>query len=100
MIKEVVKGADDEIEFLGFKGRYFNRLIAMVLILVALTFIIYGFGLNSILFFFVMFGIGTGGFFYIKHEMQMNKKFGHIHKSHKAPKAIVQNQQFFKMIKK
>ncbi|WP_026632635.1 DUF4133 domain-containing protein [Dyadobacter alkalitolerans] len=100
MIREVVKGADDEIEFIGFKGRYFNRLIFMVLGLVGFTFLAYGFGLNSLIFFFVMFGIGTAGFFYIKHEMGVNKKFGHIHKTHKAPKAIVQNQQFFKMIKK
>lgn len=100
MIREVVKGADDDIEFIGFKGRYFYRLIYMVVILIAITFLAYGLGLNSIIFFLIMFGIGTGGFFYIKHEMETNKKFGHIHKSHSPPKAIVQNQQFFKIIKK
>ncbi|MGM9512461.1 DUF4133 domain-containing protein [Larkinella sp. GY13] len=100
MITEVIKGADDEIEFIGFKGRYFNRLIYMVIGLVLITFLFYSLGLNSLLFFFVMFGIGTLGFFYIKHEMAVHKKFGHIHKSHHAPSAIIQNHKFFKMIQK
>lgn len=100
MVTEVVKGADDEIEFIGFKGRYFNRLIFMVIGLITITFLMYGFGLNSLLFFFVMFGAGAFGFFYIKHEMAVNKKFGHIHKKHRAPDAIIQSRQFFKMIKK
>lgn len=100
MVTEVVKGVDDEIEFMGFKGRYFNRLIVMVIGLIATTFLMYGFGLNSLLFFFVMLAIGIFGFFYIKHEMAVNMKFGHIHKKHRAPGAIIQSRQFFKMIKK
>lgn len=99
MITEIIKGADDEIEFIGFKGRYFNRLMFMVIGLVIITLLFYTLGFNSLLFFLVMLGLGVMGFYYIKHEMAMNKKHGHIHKSHHAPQAIIQNQQFFKIIK-
>ena len=100
MITEIVKGVDDEIEFKGFKGRYFYRLCWFVGILLALTFLTYGAGGSSLLLFAVFGGVGIAGYMYIKHEMETNGKYGHIHKAHGAPKSIIQNQQFFKIIKK
>ena len=100
MIHEIVKGADDDIEFQGFKGRYFYRMIILVLGIIVITFFLYGIGFNSLYLFLVMLAIGLVGVMYIRHEMEVNKKFGHIHKEHSPPDAIIQNVQFFKMIKK
>lgn len=100
MIVEVVKGTDDEIEFKGFKGRYFYQLVGLVLGLIIVTFITYALGVNSLIFFFVMLGIGIVGLLYIQNKMEVNKKYGHIHEKHSPPKAIIQNQQFFKILKK
>ncbi|PWJ53416.1 uncharacterized protein DUF4133 [Dyadobacter jejuensis] len=99
MITEVIKGADDEIEFLGFKGRYFYRLVQMVITLILITFITYALGFNSLWLFIIMFGIGLMAYFYIENEMHSNHKHGHIHRKHKAPKAIIQNKPFYKIIK-
>lgn len=100
MINEVIKGADDEIEFKGFKGRYFTRLVVFIVGLMAFTILLYGLGLNSIVFFGIALAIGVAGFFYIRMEMEKNKKFGHIHKKHAPPKAIIQNKPFYKILSK
>ncbi len=100
MIKEVIKGTDDEIEFKGFKGRYFTRLVVYVLSLILITFFLYSIGLNSLIFFLIALAAGIGGFFYIRMEMEKNKKYGHIHKRHSPPKNIIQDLPFYKFVKK
>lgn len=100
MIFEVIKGTDDEIEFKGFKGRYFTRLVVFILSLILVTFFLYSIGLNSFLFFLIALIAGIGGFFYLRMEMEKNKKFGHIHKKHLPPKNIIQDKPFYQFVKK
>ena len=100
MITDVIKGVDDDIEFKGFKGRYFYKLAGMVIGLLVFTFLSYSIGLNSLWFFVIVLLIGIAGFLYIQNEMQKLGKYGHLHKKHSPPKAIVQSMQFYKFLKK
>lgn len=99
MRSQVIKGVDDEIEFKGFKGRYFYQLVGVVIGVLLLTFLLYGIGFTSIWLFLFMLMLGSVGFFYIRSEQEKNKKFGHIYKTHNAPVSIVQNKQFYRFIK-
>lgn len=98
MITEVIKGVDDQIEFKGFKGRYFTRLAIFVVGLIFLTLFLYALGLKSFWFFLIALGIGVAGYFYIQMEMQKNQKYGHIHAKHNAPEAIIQDKPFHKFL--
>ncbi len=101
MIINVIKGVDDEIEFKGFKGRYFYMLAIAEVSLLLVTFLCYALGLSHFLFLFVAFGIGIGIFFYIKSMQDKFGKDGHIKNQHEnmKPKYLLINKPFYKMNK-
>lgn len=99
MKSAVIKGVDDEIEFKGFKGRYFYQLAGLVIGVLVITFLLYGIGFTSFWLFAFMLLLGAAGFFYIRGQQEKNKKYGHIYKTHDAPVSIVQNKQFYRFIK-
>lgn len=100
MIQKVIKGVDDEIEFKGFKGRYFYLLIGVILGLLFLTFLLYIIGFSSFLLIFFAIIIGVGAYMYIKFLMDNNGKWGHIHRQHKSrkPNFLLHNKPFYKQI--
>lgn len=95
-----MKGIDDEIEFKGFKGRYFYQLAGSVLGLLTLVFLLYTTGINSIILLFVALGAGAFALTYIKGNMEKNGKYGHIHKQHAPPQHVIINKPFHKLIAK
>lgn len=99
MTKTVIKGVDDEIEFKGFKGRYFYYLAGTVIGLLVLTFLLYSIGLSSFMLFFIMVLMAAGAWMYLKFLMDTNGKYGHIKKKHSPPKYIIINHSFRKMVK-
>ena len=100
MINQVTKGVDDDIEFKGFKGRYFYQLAGAVLGLLMLVFLLYATGVSSILL-LVFAGIALlCAYTYIKFQMDRNGKYGHIHSQHDAPTNIIINAPFYKLIPK
>lgn len=100
MNTKVMKGIDDEIEFKGFKGRYFYQLAGSVLGLLTLVFLLYTTGINSIILLFVALGAGAFALTYIKGNMEKNGKYGHIHKQHAPPPHVIINKPFHKLISK
>ena len=100
MIHQVPRGIDDEIEFKGFKGRYFYQLAGTVLALLLTVFLLYAVGVSSI-FLLVFAGIaGLCAYTYIKFQMDKYGKHGHIHARHDAPSSIIINAPFYKLIPK
>lgn len=100
MIQKVIKGVDDEIEFKGFKGRYFYLLVGSILGLLLLTFLLYIVGFSSFLLIFFAAIIGAGAYMYIKFLMDKNGKWGHIHSQHtsRKPNFLLHNTPFYKQI--
>lgn len=100
MIQKVIKGVDDEIEFKGFKGRYFYLLAGVILGLLFLTFFLYMIGFSSFL--LILFSViaGVGAYMYIKILMDKNGKWGHIHQQHihRKPNFLLHNKPFYKLI--
>lgn len=100
MIHQVPRGVDDEIEFKGFKGRYFYQLAGTVLVLLLSVFLLYATGVSSI-FLLVFAGVaGLCAYTYIKFQMDKYGKSGHIHARHDAPSSIIINAPFYKLIPK
>lgn len=99
MLATVIKGVDDDIEFKGFKGRYFYFLAGTVVGLLVLTFLLYSIGLSSFILFFMMILIASGAYMYIKHLMDILGRYGHIKQKHAPPKYIIINNSFRKMVK-
>lgn len=100
MINTVIKGVDDDIEFQGFRGRYFYIFAASIVGLLLLTFILYAVGFSS--FFLLAFSIflGFGIYMYVKFLMDKNGKWGHLHLKHSnKPHYILHNTPFYKLIK-
>lgn len=95
-----MKGIDDEIEFKGFKGRYFYQLAGSVLGLLTLVFLLYTTGINSFILLFLAVGAGAFALTYIKGNMEKNGKYGHIHKQHAPPPHVIINKPFHKLISK
>ena len=98
MNTKVIKGVDDEIEFKGFKGRYFYQLAGSVIGLLTLIFLLYSIGFNS---FFLLLIAGIAGIFaytYIKLQMDKNGRYGHLHSKHNPPRHIIISQPFYKLI--
>lgn len=98
MNTKLVKGIDDEIEFKGFKGRYFYQLAGTVLGLLTLTFLLYTTGINSVILLVAAVAAAVFAFTYIKTNMEKNGKYGHIHKQHSPPQHIIINKPFHKLI--
>jgi hypothetical protein len=97
MRTNVTKGVDDEIEFKGFKGRYFYQLAATVLALMTTVFILYSVGGSSIYLLIFALVAGLCAYTYIKFQMDRNGKHGHIHRRHDAPTHIIINAPFHKL---
>jgi hypothetical protein len=100
MQQQVIRGIDDEIEFKGFKGRYFYILAGITIGLLVVTFLLYAVGFNSIFLLFFSLTAAVGAYLYIKNLMDKNGKHGHIHASHNPPTYIIQNEPFYKLIRK
>lgn len=100
MIQKVIKGVDDEIEFKGFKGRYFYILAGVILGLMFITFLLYIIGFSSFLLIFFDLIAGVGAYMYIKFLMDKNGKWGHIHSLHNSrkPNYLLHNKPFYKLI--
>lgn len=98
MKTKVMKGIDDEIEFKGFKGRYFYQLAGSVLGLLTLVFLLYTIGINSFILLFAAVGTLAFALTYIKGNMEKNGKYGHIHNRHAPPQHIIINTPFHKLI--
>ncbi|WP_028523243.1 DUF4133 domain-containing protein [Runella limosa] len=96
---KVIKGADDEIEFKGFKGRYFYQLAFTILGIVLAVFLLYMFGSNSLLIIAVAAVTAVFSYTKIKLDMGKNGKYGHIHSKHQAPESIIINEPFYKLVK-
>lgn len=100
MKSSVNKGVDDEIEFKGFKGRYFYQLAGTVLALLTVIFLLYSMG-GSSMYLLVFAGIaGLCAYTYIKFQMDRNGKYGHIHQQHSAPSHIIINAPFYRLVEK
>jgi hypothetical protein len=98
MNTKVIKGVDDEIEFKGFKGRYFYQLAGTVVGLLNLIFLLYSVGLNSFLLLLVAGIVGIFSYTFIKLQMDKNGRYGHLHSKHKPPRYIIFSQPFHKLI--
>jgi uncharacterized membrane protein len=101
MVARVIKGVDEEIEFKGFKGRYFYLLAGVILSLLLLTFLCYMFGFSSFLLILFDVLLGVGAYMYLKFSMDKNGKWGHIHSQHqnRKPKHLLHDKPFYKLIK-
>ena len=101
MIQKVIKGVDDEIEFKGFKGRYFYLLASSVMAILFITFLLYMVGFSSIWLLIISAASLAVISMYIKVEMGKNGKWGHIQHQHKnkKPTYILQNHAFYRLIK-
>ena len=67
------RGVDNEIEFRGFRGKYFYYAAACLVGAIFLTMMMYVFGVNIIVTLFLLVSIGGGGVYYFH---QQNEKFG------------------------
>ncbi len=100
MIHQVPKGVDDEIEFKGFKGRYFYQLAGAMIGMLLVVFLLYATGMSSI-WLLVFAGVaGLCAYTYVKFQMDKHGKYGHIHARHDAPTSIIINAPFYKLVPK
>lgn len=100
MREHITKGVDDEIEFKGFKGRYFYQLVGAVVGLLMLLFLLYIIGFSSIFLMLIMGGLALFAYTFIKARMQRNGRHGHIHSQHDAPDHIIINKPFYRLLEK
>jgi Domain of unknown function (DUF4133) len=98
-IAEVIKGVDDEIEFKGFKGRYFYALAIYLVGILLLVFILYAMGFTSFILFFTAIVFAGVGVFYIQTLNKKNGKYGHLRRQHRPPKHIIISQNFKSLLK-
>lgn len=100
MLHKVIKGVDDEIEFKGFKGRYFYQLATTIGVTLFLTFFFYTVGFSSIILLIISLITNVIAFVFIKTRMEKNGKWGHIHSQHtkRKPTYILHNQAFYRLI--
>ena len=85
------RGVDNEIEFKGFRGKYFYYAAACLVGAIFLTMMLYVFGVHIIITLVLLVTIGGGGVYYFHNQNETYGRWGDVKNSLKSlkPKGVV-----------
>ncbi len=96
---QINKSVDTDIEFKGYKGRYFYFLAGGVLISIFTLFFLYSIHVPVIITFPIGIILALVTIFYTKNLQDKFGKWGHIQSKHKANFSISVNKKFKNIIR-